>query len=259
MSAMGAILPLRAPTDRTSGNSDRLSELGPITPELALVDPELARAARALLPGPSSADSPSADQPMGDPTEAPPVATETAVAPVTDQAALVERLRRSLEPVPEHVPPRRRARIGRRSAAAVVIAVVVPVAALAVHEWPAPATRQGLGQRQSTTPAGTTTTPTASSRPPRPPAATGETFVWVAAPKTAAYEFQLFRGGERVFRARVDEPRLELPARWRQGGRSQTLKPGSYRWYVWPISKRTKRRSSVAIVQAKLVIAGQQH
>ena len=53
-------------------------------------------------------------------------------------------------------------------------------------------------------------------------------------------EFQLFQGGERVYRARVQEARLELPGRWRQDGRPHALLPGSYRWYVWMISKRTK-------------------
>jgi hypothetical protein len=64
----------------------------------------------------------------------------------------------------------------------------------------------------------------------------------------------LFRGNTRVFRARAVEPRLELPGRWRQGGRTQTLTPGTYRWYVWPISSRTNRPSNVAVVQARLVI-----
>ena len=38
------------------------------------------------------------------------------------------------------------------------------------------------------------------------------------------------------------------------GGRTYTLAPGRYRWYVWPISKLTKRQSKVATVQATLVV-----
>ena len=72
-------------------------------------------------------------------------------------------------------------------------------------------------------------------------------FVWVTSPDAAAYEFQLFQGGERVYRARVDEARLELPGRWRQAGRPHALLPGSYRWYVWTISKRPNLVDGVRI------------
>jgi hypothetical protein len=85
----------------------------------------------------------------------------------------------------------------------------------------------------------------------------GQTFEWVAAPEAGAYEFQLFRGNARVFRARVAEPRLELPAQWRHAGKAEALTPGTYRWYVWPVSARTKRQAAVAIVQARLVIEEQ--
>jgi hypothetical protein len=69
-----------------------------------------------------------------------------------------------------------------------------------------------------------------------------------------AYEFELFQAGERVFRTRLDRPRLELPGRWRWSGLPHALVPGSYRWYVWPISRRTNQQSTVAVVQARLVI-----
>ena len=68
------------------------------------------------------------------------------------------------------------------------------------------------------------------------------------------YEFQLFRGAERVFRARVEQPRLELPQRWRESNRAHTLEPGNYVWYVWPISRRTNQRVTAAIVRARLVV-----
>ena len=52
------------------------------------------------------------------------------------------------------------------------------------------------------------------------------------------------------------KPRLALPGRWRQDGRPYALVPGDYRWYVWPVSGKTKRQSSVASVRAKLVVEG---
>ena len=91
--------------------------------------------------------------------------------------------------------------------------------------------------------------------------ATSQTFVWNAAPDAAAYEFQLFRGAKRIFRARVNEPRLELQGSWRQSGghgaRNESLTPGTYRWYVWTISRKTNKQSAVAMVQARLVVEKQ--
>lgn len=120
---------------------------------------------------------------------------------------------------------------------------------------PAPTATTKKPATTAASPAPTRRTPVAPS--PGPVAASGQTFAWAAAPSAAAYEFQLFRGGERIFRKRVDEPRLELAGRWRQGGRSYTLAPGRYRWYVWTISRLTKRQSKVATVQATLVVERQ--
>jgi hypothetical protein len=119
-------------------------------------------------------------------------------------------------------------------------------------------------ERSASSPTTRSTPATPAAVPTKPPvpagihaaALPGQTFVWVAAPKAAAYEFQLFQAGERIFRARVNEPRLQLPGRWRQGGHPYALLPGDYRWYVWPVSVGAKHQSSVAIVQAKLVIEG---
>jgi hypothetical protein len=104
-----------------------------------------------------------------------------------------------------------------------------------------------------TTPTPTTPTPTTST-PTHSNAVRGQTFLWVTSPDAAAYEFQLFQGGERIFRARVDEARLQLPGRWRHAGRPHALLPGNYRWYVWMISKRTNRQSEKPTVSAKLVV-----
>ena len=235
-------------------------ELGPVSPELALVDPELARAARERLP---------------DPPRPVPFVIQDGVVPVAEQPAVVERLRR-LEPIPEPAsepaPRRRRIRLGLLASAAGVIAVGVLLTLFVVREEQ-PARRAQQTQSvaaavsppkatptqpkpSATTPAkpaGTSTTP-ATSGPVHAIAVPGRTFVWVKSPDAAAYEFQLFEGGERVFRARVDEARLELPGRWRQAGRPHALLPGSYRWYVWTISKRTNRQSTKPTVSAKLVI-----
>ena len=108
----------------------------------------------------------------------------------------------------------------------------------------------GTTARSATTPQ----PPTTGTEPEPEPEPTGKTFVWAASAGAAAYEFQLFRGATRIFRTRVAEPRLQLPREWRDDGRDQSLEPGTYRWYVWPISESTQRRARVATVQARLVI-----
>jgi hypothetical protein len=272
MSGLGGIVRMPSPDEIAAGGSvvpfrhgspPVEPELGPVSPELALVDPELARAARERLP---------------DPPRPVPVVIQDAVAPVAEQPAAVERLRR-LEPIPEPAseppPRRRRIRLGLLASAAGVIAAGVLLTlfvgreeqpdrraqqtqsvAAAVSPPEASPTQPKPAATTPAKPAGTSTAP-ATSGPVHATAVPGKTFVWVTSPDAAAYEFQLFEGGERIFRARVDEARLELPGRWRQAGRPHALQPGNYRWYVWTISKRTKSQSTKPTVSAKLVVEQQ--
>ena len=254
----GVVVPLRRPALERSSTG-----LGPISPELVLVDPELAAAARALLP------------------EIPRALAVRSTVATADNAVAVGRRRSGLEPITEELPARARA---PRSLRWVATAGGVGVAGLLVwavqHDrgptaslsepvvkpptrtaaTPSPTTAART-ETASAEPRPTPTQPSrTSSQPSAPSPATapqGQTFVWVAAPDAAAYEFQLFRGSERIYRARVEQPRLELPGRWRQAGRSDELTPGSYRWYVWPVSSRTNRPADAATVQARLVVEEQ--
>jgi hypothetical protein len=63
---------------------------------------------------------------------------------------------------------------------------------------------------------------------------------------------ELFKGRGLVFRATTSKPEIVIPTRWRLNGRTRTLEPGSYRWYVW--ARVAGRRESRATVQAKLVL-----
>ena len=210
----------------------------PVSPELALIDADLARELRAQLTEPA-------------PPSRPPV-VETVPA---QEAESVRTLREELEPEPQQPTPER----DRRSRKLRVLGFVALGALLTVFVRNEP--RPSVLDRV----AGVAADPNAQAQTPeqRVPAGTvaagstpaGQTFVWPAEPGAAAYEFQLFRGDHRIYRARVTAPRLDLPGRWRQGGRTDSLTAASYRWYVWPVSARTGGQASAATVQARLVVA----
>jgi hypothetical protein len=239
----------------------------PLSPELVLVDEVLAARARALLP----------DRPWIEPVRLEPVPKAAAVAA---PAAPFERIPASaaerLEPV---ATPTRRP-WGRTAGVALAGAAVV---ALALDLFPsrgpeprlAPADRDRSVQRAlSPTNAVAATQPPPvgkSIETPRPKAPakkpnaaaiaeaenaidTSRTFVWPEAANAAGYEFQLFRGAQLVFRARATTPRIVLPDRWTYGGKSDSLRPGTYRWYVWPVVRGADGPVARAIVQADLVV-----
>jgi hypothetical protein len=115
----------------------------------------------------------------------------------------------------------------------------VPAVAAPAFTPPAPAPPAGKPSRpRNRTPA--------VSRPVARP------FAWAPSPGASAYHVELFRGAERVFAAQTKKPAIDVPARWQFAGRSQTLEPGSYRWYVWPVVDG--KRSAAATVQATLAI-----
>ena len=233
IAAGGNVVPLRKespPVDQTG--AEPASALGPVSPELAMVDPELRQAALELLP----------DLPRPVPQ------------PVAVERPVVVPLPSTLAPVPELAPPRRRSRLGLLASAAGVVALgVLLTLVVGREEQPSQRARQTQSVAAAVSPTTATVTqpeptattpakppPTATTPAKSPPAATtpatskpahasavqGQTFVWVTSPDAAAYEFQLFQGGERIFRARVDDAKLELPGRWRQAGRPHALLPG---------------------------------
>jgi len=70
----------------------------------------------------------------------------------------------------------------------------------------------------------------------------------------AAYQLSLFRDDAVVFSARTREASLVLPSTWRYEGRKQRLRPGTYRWYVWPIMKGSDTPVREANVSSRLVV-----
>ena len=69
-----------------------------------------------------------------------------------------------------------------------------------------------------------------------PPAATvtgPPTLVWTPVKRATYYNVQIIRG-RRVLSAWPERPNFRLRRTWLYKGRRYRLKPGTYRWYVWP-------------------------
>jgi hypothetical protein len=56
---------------------------------------------------------------------------------------------------------------------------------------------------------------------------------WTAVHGASYYNVQLYRGGK-VLSVWPTQPNVQLKRSWRFAGRHFRLKPGLYRWYVWP-------------------------
>jgi hypothetical protein len=95
------------------------------------------------------------------------------------------------------------------------------------------------------------------ARPPRRPAATrkpdAREFAWAPVANASGYSIELFRGSTRVYAGRTTRPRMTLPATWTFEGRRHRLVSGVYRWYVWPVISGL--RQSQATVQAELTVS----
>jgi hypothetical protein len=63
------------------------------------------------------------------------------------------------------------------------------------------------------------------------------TLVWTPVKRASFYNVQLVRGGK-VFSAWPARPGLQLRRTWTYDGRRHRLRPGGYRWYVWPAFRR---------------------
>jgi hypothetical protein len=48
------------------------------------------------------------------------------------------------------------------------------------------------------------------------------------------YNLQVMRGGRKILSVWVTRPRFQLRRTWVFNGRRYRLRPGVYRWYVWP-------------------------
>jgi hypothetical protein len=206
-----------------------------LSPELALVDPRLDAWARSRLPDPPDA-----------------LARRLVAAPVVPAAVSVTAI--EMPEVPAWELPSRRRR-GRLLFVPGVLAAAIAGLLLAdvdVQVGRTPATAHEAPRVVAPTVASATVDQAPVSTRPLPTAPLPRRFTWAPAKRASGYDVELFRGSERVFVAETDAPAVEIPSTWTHAGRRRTLEPGTYRWYVWPVTR--SGRSARAIVQANFVV-----
>jgi hypothetical protein len=238
----------------------------PLTPELALVDPDLGRRARAQLPDEEEREQPRRSRVA----VAPPVSAPTPPAP----PAVAQPVR----PAPVRPAPGPRRRRSRGKAARLLLLLVIVAAGATFAVMRVEPLKHFFWKSRAATvapvrSARATSTPTTASRPrngptapprrqtsaptkPRTPAASpSRTFVWPPVADADYYLVVFSRGGDKIFRARPSSPRLILPAHWTFRGTHYNLRPGRYSWVVRPgYGPRARGRYGPATVRAKLVI-----
>jgi hypothetical protein len=175
-----------------------------ISPELALVDPELAAEARAALPEP---------RPFVRPVERPTAGEPTAPA---ERPGAIER------PAPARRPSRRsrRRRLGGLLALAGVLVAAASLAAVMLdqrHAEPEPTLRSAQAP------------PAPAAQPPATPQRlpADRVFSWAPAKGALYYRVEFFHNGMLFHAVQTADPALRLPGTLR-------LPPGAYRWSVRP-------------------------
>ena len=265
------------------------SAVEPLTPELALVDPELSRRAREQLP-----DRPPSIRPLPTPTvhrrrTAGPsliAAHRSAAQPATPVAVVV--------PEPEPVPSRRRPR-----RTALTVAALLLLAAAAFFGLTEEPFRGGQSTREPSALEPDGPSPSGDSARPRAERATGRpadgrerkddsareggvrgarkaeqkpasavassrtarsaarrVFIWLPVKRASHYNVEFFRGRTKVFQAWPANARLVVRDRGRFAGRQYRLRPGRYRWIVRPgFGPRSSARYGQPIVRSVWTLA----
>ena len=258
-------------THDAPADADR-PDLGPLSPELVLVDPELAARARSLLPyPPPAAPRVEAVVQAGARGRRTPVVVAGAAAlalvlsvasgagtsasrPSGERAAAARGVSRHVEAAPPVV---------RRSARA-----HAPSRPSATKSTVDRAARAGKKDSGATARRGSVNKPSAAVERPAAPRVRGETAIPVVRPVTATtfrwsapsapyFDFVLWRGTARILDLWPVEPRVTVPRSWRYAGHRYSLEPGRYLWFVYPgIGERRNGRYGPLVTSGTFVVRG---
>ena len=78
---------------------------------------------------------------------------------------------------------------------------------------------------------------------------------WTADGKADYYNVQLYRGNRKVLSAWPKRAGFQLASKWSYRGHRYRLRPGKYRWYVWPgFGRRSAVRYGAAIGSSTFVV-----
>ena len=248
----------------------------PLTPELALVDPELARLARDRLPPPGETPS-SPRRPSSSKKDVGETRARDSFAAEARSHLDSPKRKRGL---PARSGPRRRGRVflGALGVALAAIAVFALAPDSTVREEASNQAPKNAASRidrhgqprESTKPTARTAGASAPTVPRRSDAlgATAQTrssskrqrpfstrvFIWPAVSGATLYKVEFFRRGHEVFKALSSRARLELPTRWVYQGRSYQLVAGTYTWKVSPaFGPRSRLRYESPIIRSTWV------
>jgi len=198
-----------------------------ISPELALVDPELARRARASL-GHHELPWHRAGLPAESPVTAapPPAERHDTGQPQAEAAPFRPRRNRCI------VPSLLSGLLG-----ALIVALAISFKSTPGYYMPpVPSTDSGAATQPPAVTAPTTTGAAAPSG--------GIRVSWKPERDAVGYEVALVRDSRTLYRAYSLQTSLEIPARWSFRGREYVLASGVYKWLVWPVGAAGKRDAS---------------
>ena len=273
-------------------NADMVDEdelMEPLSPELALVDPELARVARDRLP--PLGETPSSAGRRSD-KDFKQTSVEHSWFPDPDQGRRPENslsdtsgFASEARSVPDSVLKERQLRAAsrpRRRVRVVLGALGVIFAAIAAYALiPDSAVREQARNRapSKTSDASARTVPRAPSKTsdanartvPRRSGVLGargqrstkaartrpfpnRVLIWPAVSDATSYKVELFRNGREVFETLSSRARFELPTRWVYRRRTYHLEKGTYIWKVLPaFGPRSRLRYGNPIVRSTYV------
>ena len=80
---------------------------------------------------------------------------------------------------------------------------------------------------------------------------------WAKASKAHYYNVQIYLGRKKVLSVWPKSPTLKLKSKWSFNHHTYTLKPGLYRWYVWPgIGRASSRRYGKLVGSSTFRVTG---